>query len=299
MRPPSSVCRNCLNPSPRGPSRFSSGTRQSSKLERPRVGGVPAHLAVGLAQLVAGRAVAGRGGWRSRSLSPVMAVIVTKPEMSVPALVMNCLAPLITQSPSVELRARARVAGVRARLGLGQAERAEPRPAHSSGSHSLLLLLGAERVDRPSAEGRVRGQVIATRRVHARELLDRERVGEVVAARRRRTPRGRGCPSARARRASRRSRREALGPVELLGHRRHLAVGEVAHGARISACSSVRSKSMRRHSVSAALELELLHRDRPQRVEVGEHVCARAARRSARAAPASRRAARPPSCRPP
>ena len=34
------------------------------------------------------------------SSSPVSAVIVTKPEMSVPALVMNCLAPFTTQSPS-------------------------------------------------------------------------------------------------------------------------------------------------------------------------------------------------------
>ena len=34
------------------------------------------------------------------SLSPVRAVMQTWPEMSVPALVMNCLAPLITHSPS-------------------------------------------------------------------------------------------------------------------------------------------------------------------------------------------------------
>ena len=32
------------------------------------------------------------------SFSPVRAVIVTKPLMSVPALVMNCLAPLMTHS---------------------------------------------------------------------------------------------------------------------------------------------------------------------------------------------------------
>ena len=33
------------------------------------------------------------------SSSPVRAVIVTKPEMSVPLLVMNCFAPLMTHSP--------------------------------------------------------------------------------------------------------------------------------------------------------------------------------------------------------
>ena len=32
IRPMSSTCRNCLKPPPRGPSRFSSGTTQSSKL---------------------------------------------------------------------------------------------------------------------------------------------------------------------------------------------------------------------------------------------------------------------------
>ena len=37
------------------------------------------------------------------SSSPVLAVMVTKPEMSVPELVMNCLAPSITQSPSSSL----------------------------------------------------------------------------------------------------------------------------------------------------------------------------------------------------
>ena len=34
------------------------------------------------------------------SSSPVLAVMVTRPEMSVPALVMNCLAPSIVQTPA-------------------------------------------------------------------------------------------------------------------------------------------------------------------------------------------------------
>ena len=37
---------------------------------------------------------------RSPPLLFVTAVITTSPEMSVPALVMNCLAPLMTHSPS-------------------------------------------------------------------------------------------------------------------------------------------------------------------------------------------------------
>ena len=100
-----------------------------------------------------------------------------------PALVMNCLAPSITHSPSSRRGARARVAGVRARLGLGQPEgRRACAPRTGRGSQSLLLLLGAEQVDRLRAQRRVRAQRDRHRGVHARELLDRERVGERVAA---------------------------------------------------------------------------------------------------------------------
>ena len=127
--------------------------------------------------------------------------------MSVPALVMNCLAPSITHSPSSR-RARVRdVAGVRAGLRLGQPEGAELAARGQLGSHSLLLLLAAEQVDRLRAERGVRAHRDRHRGVHARELLDRDRVGERVAAARRRTPPGTGSPSARARRAWRRSRR--------------------------------------------------------------------------------------------
>ena len=110
------------------------------------------------------------------------AVITTRPEMSVPALVMNCLAPLITHSPSSSRARVSRVAGVRAGLGLGQPERARALAAHSRGSHSLLLLLGAEQVDRLGAERGVGAQRDRDRRVDARQLLDRDRVRERVAA---------------------------------------------------------------------------------------------------------------------
>ena len=60
--------------------------------------------------------------------------------------------------------------------------------------------------------------------------------------RRRRTPRGTGCPSARARRSWPRSRRERLGPVEVLGDRPHLLEGEVADGLLERRWSSGRSK---------------------------------------------------------
>ena len=59
---------------------------------------------------------------------PVTAVIVTQPVMSVPELVMNCFAPLITHSPSSSRAVVRDVAGVRAGLGLGQPEGGQPLP---------------------------------------------------------------------------------------------------------------------------------------------------------------------------
>ena len=68
--------------------------------------------------------------------SPVTAVIVTQPEISVPALVMNCLAPFDDPLAALELGAGLGVAGVRAGLGLGQPEGGELLPAQSWGSQS-------------------------------------------------------------------------------------------------------------------------------------------------------------------
>ena len=70
------------------------------------------------------------------SRSPVSAVIVTSPEMSVPAFVMNCFAPSMTQSP---LSATARVVVFDASEPPSASVRPNaPRisPAHSRGSQS-------------------------------------------------------------------------------------------------------------------------------------------------------------------
>ena len=65
------------------------------------------------------------------------AVIVTQPEMSVPELVMNCLAPFDHPLAAVERGAGVGVAGVGAGLGLGQAERGELlRRCRAAGSQS-------------------------------------------------------------------------------------------------------------------------------------------------------------------
>ena len=155
----------------------------------------------------------------------------TIPEMSVPALVMNCLAPFDHPLAVLEARARARVAGVRARLGLGQPERAEPLARAQLRQPLALLLLAAEQVDRLGPERGVRAERDRHRGVHARQLLDGQRVGERVAAAAavllgKRDPHQVQLAELRDDLVG-----ERLRPVELLGDRRDLALGELAHGA--------------------------------------------------------------------
>ena len=99
-----------------------------------------------------------------------------------PALVMNCLAPSITHSPP---SSRARVRTLPAsEPASGSVSPNAPslRPAVSSGSHSSCCSRAAEQVDRLRAERRVRAHRDRHRGVDARQLLDRDRVGERVAA---------------------------------------------------------------------------------------------------------------------
>ena len=161
---------------------------------------------------------------------PVTAVIVTQPVMSVPELVMNCFAPLITHSPSSSARGRARVAGVRAGLGLGQPEGGEPLAGAQLRQPVPLLLLGAPEVDRHRAERRVRRDRDADRRVDPRELLDRERVRERVAAAAAVLLGERDAHQPELAELRDDLVREALLAVELLGDRRDLLPREVAHG---------------------------------------------------------------------
>ena len=96
---------------------------------------------------------------------PVTAVTVTSPVMSVPALVMNALVPLITHSsPSSEAGRWSGRPRVRATAGLGQPERAEHLPVHSAAA-TRLLLVGAEAVDRHRAQRHGRLQRDGHRRV--------------------------------------------------------------------------------------------------------------------------------------
>ena len=76
------------------------------------------------------------------------------------------------------LRAR----GVRAGVGLGEPERADRLALRHRHQEPQLLLLGAVAVDRAAAERDVRRQRDAGRAAGARDLLDRDRVGQRVEA---------------------------------------------------------------------------------------------------------------------
>ena len=182
----------------------------------------------------------------------------TTPEMSVPALVMNCLAPLITQSP-LSRRARVRtLPGVRARLRLGQPEGAELAARGQVRQPLLLLLLRPEQVDRLRPERRVRAHRDRHRGVDARELLDGDRVGQRVAARAAVLLGERDPHQPELAELGDDLVREALLAVERLGDRRHLALGEVADGAADQLMVGRRGRSPCGHSVSAPLEVELV-----------------------------------------
>ena len=116
------------------------------------------------------------------SSSPVRAVIVTPHVSSVPALVMNIFEPL-TPGAVPQLRCRAGGAGVRARVWLGEPERGQPAAGGEVREPPFLLLLGAEEVDRHRPERGVGGDGDRDGRVDPRQLLDRDRVGDGVAAR--------------------------------------------------------------------------------------------------------------------
>ena len=156
----------------------------------------------------------------------------TMPEMSVPALVMNCLAPSIDPFAAVEPRPGVDVAGVGARLRLGQAERAELPPARRLRQPLALLLLAAEQVDRLGAQRGVGAERDRDRGVDAGQLLDGERVGERVAAAaavllgERDAHQARASPSLAHDLVG-----EALLAVQLLGDRRHLLRAKSRDGA--------------------------------------------------------------------
>ena len=147
-----------------------------------------------------------------------------------PALVMNCLAPSITHSPPSR-RARVRVLPAsEPASGSVRPKAASRSPDVSCGQPLLLLLLRAEQVDRLRAERGVRAERDRDRGVDARELLDRDRVGERVGAGAAVLLGERDPHPAELAELPDDLVGEGLRPVELAGDRGDLALGEVADG---------------------------------------------------------------------
>ena len=86
------------------------------------------------------------------SSSPVRAVMVTSPEISVPALVMNIFDPFDHPLPRLQAGGCPRGARVRAGSGLGQAEGGEPLARGQRRQPPVALLVGSEPQDRGCTE---------------------------------------------------------------------------------------------------------------------------------------------------
>jgi hypothetical protein len=112
-------------------------------------------------------------------------------------------------------------------LPASEPERGQLLPAAQLRQPLLLLLLGAERVDRPGAERLVRGHRDRHGGVHAGELLHGDGVREVVGAAAAVLLRERHAHQAQAGQLLHDLVREAMLAIELLRHRPHLLVGEV------------------------------------------------------------------------
>ena len=186
-RPSSRVARNCAKPRPRSPRRLASGTCASSKLS----GWVSEACQPSLSY--AGSAVNpgvpdGHDDRRDLGLRPGGRAREARARGhrdargdSEPELVMNCLAPLTTHSPSTS-SALVRVAPASEPApGSVRPKPASVVPATRSGSHCCLLLVGAvgqDRVD-PEPDGGLEGD--PHRLVDPADLLDRDaQAGEVA-----------------------------------------------------------------------------------------------------------------------
>ena len=196
--------------------------------QRPGVGRVPAHLPIRLAGLVARCAalddqvrdlvIAGDRGDRdvARDLGAGVG----------DELLRAVDDPLVAGEAGAGLG----VAGVRAGLGLGEPEGAELAPRAEIGQEPLLLVVGAEQVNRLGAERGVGAERDRDRRVDPGQLLDRERVGERVTAPAADALRERDPHQVELAHLRDQFVWEGLRTVEFGGDRGHLAPSEIANG---------------------------------------------------------------------
>ena len=169
--------------------------------------------------------------------------------MSVPAFVMKIFEPFTTHSPS-RSSARVRVAPASEPAPGSVRPNAAERAARGEiGEPLALLLLGAEEEDRHRPERRVRGDRDRDRGVDPGQLLDRDRVGERVAAGAAVLLRDRDAHEPELGEPGDELVGEAVLAVELLGDRGDPLLGELADGARAGARARRRGRGSCRRSL--------------------------------------------------
>ena len=169
-----------MKPSPRVPEQVRRRHLAVGERQGPRVGRLPAHLVDRLRDLVAGRAVLDD---QVRDLAFTGERGDRHAPGDVGAGVRDEHLGAVHDPGAVALaRRRAGRAGIRPRVGLGEPERREALAARERRDPLPLLLLGAEEEDRHRPERGVRRERDRDRRIDARELLDRDRVRQRVAA---------------------------------------------------------------------------------------------------------------------
>ena len=227
MRPSSRIERNCLNPAPRGPSRFSdAATLQHQPV---RVGRVPPHLAVGRFDGESrrpGRHDDGRD--LARPLGPAAAGRHRDDAGDRrPRVGDERLGPVDHPLAADQRRAAVGRPGVRTSIRLGQPEGAQCPAGAELGQPLVLLVFGAEGEDGIGAEPHAGLQGDGHRRVDPPELFDRDAERGEVRPRSpvllgERQPEQPQLPHGQDR-----VDREDMVAVPLLGVRRDLPLGEV------------------------------------------------------------------------
>ena len=193
------------------------------KAKRMRVGGMPPQLAIGLEHVIAGRP--GRHHDRA-DLGTVLTIAPSHcgdrhPRRDVGAAVRDELLRSVDHPLAVaRFSSRLGRARVRSRLRLGQPERPQLSPRHQVRKPSLLLLAGAELIDRRRAEADRRLQRDADTRVRSRDLLNRDAQREEICARAAHVLRKRQPEKAEIPHLADDVVTETMMPIELLRHRR-------------------------------------------------------------------------------
>ena len=242
MRPPSRILKAVHEAIASGPSRFSSGTRQSVKTTSE----VSLARMPSLFSFLPGRKPDVPFSMMNAEM-PCEALFVGDghghADVGVVAVGGEGLRAVEDPVLAVAHRHGARAAGVGAGFGLGERPAAELFALRQRDDVFALLLVGAELVDVVGAERIVRGDDEADGAVDARELFDGDDVFDVAEAGAAVFLGEDDAQKPELRQLGNELERETRGLVPLHDVRGDFGLGEIAHGLRSCFCSSVKVKS--------------------------------------------------------